>query len=98
MSPEVVFTTTKIMAEPDIQFPGDRDEPVIPDGQVQAGQDPAVDQPPPPVAAPPAPPPVALHDASSDEMEVHYCLFLFSSCIKCLIRDIREYSVIVCLL
>ena len=74
------------MVMPDIQFPVDRDEPIIPDGQIQAGQDPAVNQLPPRVAAPPAPPPVALQDAPNDEMEVHYCPVPFLSCIKCLIQ------------
>ena len=65
-----IFSTTKIMAEPDIQFP--TDEGVIPDAQL--GQGPAVDQLPPPVDAPAAPPSMASHDTQNDEMEVYYCL------------------------
>jgi hypothetical protein len=62
------------MAEPEIQFPVDGEDGVIPDaqpGQVPAGHD----QPLPPVDAPAAPPSMAFHDAQNDEMEVYYCLY-----------------------
>ena len=67
------------MAEPDIQFPDNGDDDVIPDGQPR--QDQAVEQPPPPVDAPAAAPSVASTENQNDEMEVYSwfsMLYVFS--------------------
>jgi hypothetical protein len=61
------------MAEPEIQFPVEGKDAVIPDSQpvqVPAGRDQ-----PPPVDAPAVPPSVVFSDAQTDEMEVYYCLY-----------------------